>query len=94
MSGVVALAALAMVIQDVFGVLLTQAQARNHGWLAGTFDSLQWGAAIVTTTVSVTALQGHDLPFKVAVIAAVTVANFAGALLGVALGKRFIKEET
>lgn len=80
-----------MVVQDILGVLMVQAEARNRGWLTGTFDSLGWLAAIFTTTLSVTALQGHDTTLKVVVVAAVTAANFAGSLIGVAIGKRFIK---
>lgn len=86
-------AALAMVLQDVFGVLLVQAEARNHGWLTGVFDSAYWLAAIATTTIAVTSLQGHSFPQKVVVILAVTTANFAGSLIGVWIGKRYIKED-
>jgi CDP-diglyceride synthetase len=85
-------AAIAMVIQDVLAVMMVQAEARNRGWLAGSFDSLQWLAGIATTTISVTALQGHDFPRKVLVICAVSAANMFGSLLGVRLGKRFIKD--
>lgn len=85
-------AALAMLIQDVLGVLMVQAEARNHVWLTGALDSVGWLATITTTTVSVTALQGHSLALKATVIAAVTVANFGGSALGVKIGKHFIKE--
>lgn len=86
------LAAVAMVINDILGVLMVQAEARNHGWLAGFFDSLQWFAAIATTTISVTALQGHSFREKALVIVFVTAANLVGARLGVAIGKKYIKE--
>jgi hypothetical protein len=89
---VAVLAALAMFIQDVLSVLLVQAEARNRASLAALFDSIMWLAGIATTTISVTALQGHSLAEKIVVIAAVTAANVAGSYTGVPLGKRFIKE--
>lgn len=93
MVWVAVLAALAMVINDVLGVLMVQAEARNRGFLAGVFDSLQWYAAITTTAISVTALQGHDTAEKALVIVLVTLANLAGSALGVFLGRRLIHEK-
>lgn len=90
---IVILAALAMVVQDIFGTLMVQAEARNRGWLAGCFDSLMWLAAISTTTISVTSLQGHDEARKVAVILAVTAANITGSRLGVFIGERLVKAD-
>ncbi len=84
------LAALAMVFQDVLGVCMVQAEARNHGWIAGVCDSTMWLFAIATTTLSVTALQGHNTNEKVLVVVAVTAANLIGSQLGVLVGKRFI----
>jgi hypothetical protein len=86
-------AALSMITQDVLEVLKDQSQARNRAFLAGMFDSLMWFALITTTTISVTALQGHSLHQKVLVLILVTVANFVGQGTGVLLGKRFIKED-
>jgi cytochrome b len=87
----VALAAAgAMVVQDILSVLLVQAEARNHAWLSGLFDSLSWLAAITTTTISVTTLQGHNLEGKVLVVVLVSAANVLGSAAGVALGERFI----
>lgn len=90
---IIILAALAMLVQDVLAVLLTQAEARNRGGMAAVLDSLMWLAGIATTTISVTALQGHSFAEKVWVILAVTGANVVGTLVGVAIGKRFIHEE-
>lgn len=86
-------AAVAMFVQDVLAVLLVQAEARNRAWLSGWLDSLMWVASILTTTISVTAFQGHDLTKKIVVVAAVTLANLLGSVTGVRLGKRFVKEE-
>lgn len=86
-------AALAMVVQDILGVCMVQAEARNRGLLAGIFDSLMWLATITTTTLSVTTLQGSNTRDKVVVVVAVTAANLLGSITGVIIGKRFIKEK-
>lgn len=86
------LAALAMVCQDILGVLLVQAEARNRGLLAGVFDALGWLATITTTSISVSTLQGHNLTEQVLVITLVTAANIGGSVLGVKIGKKIIKE--
>jgi hypothetical protein len=85
-------AALAMLVNDIAAVLLVQAEARNRGGLAALFDSLMWLASITTTSVSVTTLQGHHLSAKVTVIAAVEIANVLGCIIGVAIGRRLIRE--
>lgn len=85
-------AALAMILQDVLEVLKDQAQARNRAILAGLFDSLMWLALITTTSISVTALQGHKINQKVLVIVLVSAANFVGQLTGVIIGEKLIKE--
>jgi len=84
-------AAVAMLVQNVLAVLLVQAEARNRAVLAGLLDCLMWPAGMVTTTITVTALQGHHAGLKTEVIAAVTLANFAGSSAAVKLGRRFIK---
>lgn len=87
-------AALAMFVQDVCGVLLVQAEARNRGWLAALFDSLMWLAQITCTSISVTTLQSGHLSTKALVICAVELANVAGCIIGVAIGKRYVKAAT
>lgn len=72
---------------------MVQAEARNHGWIAGLCDSIMWLFAIATTAITVTALQGHSTNEKVVVIIAVTAANLVGSQLGVQVGKRLIKED-
>ena len=88
----VAAAAGAMLVNDIAAVLLVQSEARNRAGFAALFDSIMWIASITTTTVSVTALQGHHLSVKVAVLVSVELANVAGCYIGVAIGKRLIKE--
>jgi hypothetical protein len=84
-------AALAMVLQDILGTLMVQAEARNKGLLAGLMDGLAWVAAISTTSIAVTTLQGHDMAAKIMVIVLVSLANVFGTWLGVLIGKRWIK---
>lgn len=86
------IAAVAMVIQDLFGVARTQAEARNHAWLTAHFDSLLYFTTIATSTVTVTTFQGHSLSQKILVVVLVTIANYIGCLSGVWLGRKFIKE--
>ena len=85
------LAGVAMVLQDVLGVLLTQAEARDKAILAGILDSVGWLAAIATTTLTVTVLQGHSTEEKIVVILVVTLANFVGTVTGTLIGKKYIK---
>jgi hypothetical protein len=85
-------AASAMLIQNILGVLMTQAEARNRGWLTGILDSFGWIAAIVTTSISINAINGHSLSTKILVIAAVTLSNLFGSLIGVWIGKKYIRD--
>ena len=87
------LAAVCMVVQDVLATLLVQAEARNRAGLAAAFDAAMWCFGIATTSIAVTALQGHSLGEKVMVVGAVTAANVAGSFAGVKIGKRFITED-
>src|SRR5690349_18514677 len=80
-----------MLVQNVLAVFLVQAEARNRALLAGLLDSLMWPAGMITTTITVTALQGHHAGLKTEVIAAVTLANFVGSSAAVSLGRRFIR---
>ena len=85
-------AAVAMLAQNVLAVFLVQAEARNRALLAGLLDCLMWPAGMVTTTITVTALQGHHAGLKGQVIAAaVTLTNFVGSSAAVSLGRRFIR---
>lgn len=86
------LAFVAMVIQDVLGVMQTQANARNNAHLSGVLDMLGWVAAIATTSISVDAINGHNFLMKALVITSVSIANYIGSVMGVRLGERFIKQ--
>ncbi len=89
---IIFLAAIAMVCQDVLATCLVIAETRGHRLVAGLLDAAQWGAGITTTTVSVTALQGHRLGEKAIVVAAMTVANVGGTYAGVWTGQRLIND--
>lgn len=82
-----------MFVNNIFAVLLVQAEARNHGWLSGFLDSMMDLASLSATAISVTVLQGHNTRAKGLILLAITLANFAGSKLGVNIGKRYIKEE-
>jgi len=84
-------AALAMVVQDILAVCMTQAEARNRRSMAGALDVIAWLAAIATTSISVSTLQGHNTTEKVLVLVSVSLANFVGSYSGTAIGERFIK---
>lgn len=88
------IAAAAMVATDVLGVIMVQAEARNRGWLAGWMDTAQWLVGIATTTISVTALQGHSVSEKVLVVGLVSTANLFGTKLGQVIGERFVSDKT
>jgi uncharacterized membrane protein len=86
------IAAIAMAVQDILGIILLMAATRNRGSLAGIMDSLQWLVGMTTTTISVSIFQGHSLYSKVIVVAFVSLANYFGTLWGEKLGSRFVKD--
>jgi hypothetical protein len=53
-----------MLVQNVLAVFLVQAEARNRALLAGLLDCLMWPAGMVTTMITVTALQSHHAGLK------------------------------
>lgn len=87
----IVLAFVAMVTEDILAAIMTQATARNRANLAGIMDTLGWLAGILTTTWTVTALQGHDTPYKIAMVLSVSLANYVGSMAGVLIGKRYVK---
>jgi hypothetical protein len=85
------IAALAMVATDVLGTVMVMAEAKERGWLAGIMDCLGWYVSILTTTISVTSLQGHDTTQKVWVLVLVGAANIFGTKLGVVTGRALMR---
>lgn len=88
MIWVALLAALAMVGQDLLSTWLVQAESEYRALLAGLLDTLNWPMGMAVTYTTVEALGGHDTGLKVAVCAAVSVANFGGTSAAVRIGKR------
>lgn len=84
------LAAACMAVEDVLATITVQAEAGNHGWLAGLTDMLAWYFAIATTTISVTSLNGHALWPKIWVLSLVGISNVLGTKLGQVSGKRIL----
>lgn len=84
------LAAVAMLITDIIAVVMVQAEAANRGWLAGALDTAGWYVGIATTTISVTALQGHDTAQKIEVLVLVGAANLFGTKIGQVTGQRIL----
>lgn len=76
-----------MLVTDVLGTVMVQAEAANRGWLAGIMDTLGWYVSIATTTISVTSLSGNDTAQKVWVLILVGAANLLGTKLGQVTGK-------
>lgn len=81
------LAACCMVVQDVLGVIMVQAEASNRGWLAGFVDAGMWLFGINTTTAAVTS---HGST-RVLVMALVSVANVFGTKLGQVTGQKLMR---
>ena len=84
------LAALTMVVTDILGTIMVQAEAANRGWLAGLMDAAGWIVSIITTTISVATLSGHNFSEKVWVVALVTAANILGTKLGQVMGQKLM----
>lgn len=87
---IIAGAALAMFAQDVLATIMVVAESRGRAHLAASMDTLGWLAQITTVTVSVDALLAGTWPEKIAVVAAVSVANYGGTWTGVRLGHRLM----
>lgn len=82
----------AMFCQDVLATVMVVAEARGRAHVAASMDTLGWLTQITTTTISVDALLTGSLPAKIAVVAAVSVGNYAGTYSGVKLGHRLMPD--
>ena len=85
------IAAVAMIGQDILGVLMVQAENRGRGWAAGLLDAGMYIFALATYHFSLNALNGHSTTQKVIVILAVTAANVIGSKSGQVIGDRLIR---
>ena len=91
--GIAALAGAAMFASDAIATVMVMEESRGHGWTAGLLDTMGWYVAITTTTISVTALQGHNLTEKILVIAFVSTANLIGTKFGQVMGSWLTKRQ-
>jgi len=87
------LAAVCMIIQDSLAVIKYQAASRNRGMIVASADVVIWFVSITGTTIAAFTLHGDNFGKKVAVVAAVSVANIVGNLLGTWLGQKFVTDE-
>lgn len=85
------LAFVAMVLADIISVGQTQAEARGRANLAGILDTVGYFAGLVTTFLAIDSLNGNDMTKKIAIIGAVSVANYLGSWMGVKIGEKYIK---
>lgn len=81
------LAALSMVVQDVFEAMKIQADNRHAGWLAGFCDAVMWLMLFFSMDITITS-KGTDRWVDVILI---TIANILGQKLGQVLGDKYIK---
>lgn len=87
----IAAAAGAMVVQDILGTIMVVAESKERAHLAASMDTLGWLALITCTSVSVDTLTTGTWHARIAVILAVSVANYAGTYLGTRLGHRLTR---
>ena len=81
----------AMLVLNIVSVAEIQATNRNKAAMSGLLDVISWLVALFTTFISLDALDGNNLALKVSVIATVSAANFIGSVMGVNLGKKYIR---
>lgn len=84
-------AAAAMLVQDVLATVMVVAESRGRAHLAASMDTLGWLAQITCTASAVVTLATGTLAAKVAIVAAVSAANYAGTWAGVKLGHRLTR---
>lgn len=85
---VAALAFAAMCVQDVMATCMVIFEARLNGPVAGLFDAVGWLAALTCSALAIEEIvkNGWRTRKSLTIIAAVSAANFAGTVTGVAIG--------
>jgi hypothetical protein len=86
-------AATCMIVQDSLAVIKYQAASRNQGAIAAFADVIIWIVSITSTTIAAFTFHGHNLMAKIAVVAFVSAANIGGNLIGVKLGRKYVKDD-
>lgn len=89
---IVTIAFLAMLVQDIFGVLMVQAEGRGWGWRSGFMDGGMWICGLATNHYALNALDSHNQMLKVMVVIFVTMANVVGSKLGQHIGDRYFPD--
>lgn len=89
---IVFLAAGAMFAQNIITCVLQQARLEDKSTLAGALSALSWLVSIFTTSWSVSAINGHNLGLKLAVLGAVSFANFVGSFSGTKLSEVLLRK--
>jgi hypothetical protein len=82
----------AMVLQDVFATLMSQAENRGRRLRSGFWDACMWLCGLTTNHFALNSVNGHNLVLKAAVIVFVSAANIAGSAIGVWIGDRFFPD--
>jgi hypothetical protein len=83
------LAAGAMILQDVFAVVMVQAESKQMGWRAGFMDMCGWLVTFVSLRISITS-HGSTEVYSIVFI---SIANVLGTKLGQVTGKKFLHEK-
>lgn len=79
------LAFFAMVVQDILGTCMVVFEARLNAPVAGAFDVLGWVAGLICSALAIEEIVKHGWRTRksLTIIAAVSLANFGGTVLGV-----------
>lgn len=85
---VAVLAFIAMMVQDVLGTCMVVFEARLNAPVSGMFDVLGWVAGLICSALALEEIikNGWRTRKSLTIIAAVSLANFAGTVLGVTIG--------
>ena len=83
------IAAVAMVFQDVLGVMMVQSEAKQLGWTAGFLDAAGWLVAFASLRISI---NSHGTG-EIEAIVLISIANVVGTKLGQITGKRFLEKK-
>jgi hypothetical protein len=84
---VAALGFSAMCIQDVLGTCMVIFESRFNAPVAGLFDVLGWGAGLICSALAIEEIikNGWRTRKSLVIIGSVSMANFAGTFVGVAI---------
>ena len=91
---IVLIAAVAMLAQDLFETMKMVAIDRSRPILTGLLDTGMWLCWFASSSIAIGAEALHGWTrHTIAIVVAVSAANFVGCTAGVLLGRRLIKDE-